>query len=84
MAQSAARIILFVKLPVGEKALRHDFKEGNTAATATFIVKDHNAPLAARKFRSIHGFRKTRYIVRHSADSVLRFSNLSAVPAHGN
>lgn len=47
--------ILFVELLVGDKVLRHDFKEGDTVAEAVFLVEDAGAPLAAREFCNLHG-----------------------------
>jgi len=47
--------ILFVELLVGDKVLRHDFKEGDTVAEAVFMVEDTGAPLAAREFCNLHG-----------------------------
>jgi superoxide reductase len=47
--------ILFVELLVGDKVLRHDFKEGDAVAEAVFMVEDANAPLTAREFCNLHG-----------------------------
>lgn len=47
--------ILFVELLIGDKVLRHDFKEGDTVAETVFVVEDSNAPLAAREFCNLHG-----------------------------
>jgi superoxide reductase len=57
---TAEHYILFVELLVGEKVLRHDFKEGDTVAEATFLVEDRDAPLQAREFCNLHGFWGTR------------------------
>ena len=47
--------ILFVELLVGDKVLRHDFKEGDAVAEAVFMVEDAGAPLSAREFCNLHG-----------------------------
>ena len=47
--------ILFVELLVGDKVLRHDFKEGDTVAEAVFMVEDPNAPMTAREYCNLHG-----------------------------
>jgi superoxide reductase len=52
--------ILFVELVVGNKILRHNFKEGDTVAEATFIIDDVNAPLTAREYCNLHGFWGTK------------------------
>lgn len=52
--------ILFVELLVGDKVLRHDFKEGDTVAEAVFMVADESAPLQAREYCNLHGFWGTK------------------------
>ena len=47
--------ILFVELLVGDKVLRHDFKEGDTVAEAVFMIEDTGAPLTAREYCNLHG-----------------------------
>ena len=51
--------ILFVELIAGDKVLRHDFKEGDTVAQATFVVEE-NVPLTAREFCNLHGLWGTK------------------------
>ena len=51
--------ILFVELMAGDKVLRHDFKEGDSVAEATFLV-DENVEVKAREFCNIHGFWGTK------------------------
>jgi len=51
----AEHYILFVELLVGDKVYRHDFKEGDTVAQATFLV-DEPGKLVAREFCNLHGF----------------------------
>lgn len=51
--------ILFVELVAGDKILRHDFKEGDTIAEATFLV-DENVPVTAREFCNLHGLWGTK------------------------
>ncbi|MFW5813681.1 MAG: desulfoferrodoxin family protein [Fibrobacterota bacterium] len=51
--------ILFVELIAGDKVLRHDFKEGDTAAEAVFYVEE-DVPLVAREFCNVHGFWSTK------------------------
>ncbi|MDG5815999.1 desulfoferrodoxin family protein [Chitinispirillales bacterium ANBcel5] len=51
--------ILFVELIAGDKVLRHDFKEGDTAAEAEFLVEE-GVPLSAREFCNKHGFWGTK------------------------
>jgi len=48
--------ILFIELVVGEKVLRHDFKEGATVAEAVFMVEDATVPMIAREYCNLHGF----------------------------
>lgn len=52
--------ILFVELLVGDKVLRHDFKEGDTVAEAVFMVEDPNAPMTAREYCNLHGLWATK------------------------
>jgi superoxide reductase len=51
--------ILFVELIAGDKVLRHDFKEGDSAAEAVFFV-DENVSLTAREYCNLHGFWATK------------------------
>jgi superoxide reductase len=51
--------ILFVELIVGNKVLRHDFKEGDSEAVAVFFVEE-NVPLIAREYCNLHGFWTTK------------------------
>ncbi len=51
--------ILFVELVAGDTVLRHDFKEGDTAAEAVFYV-DEDVPLSAREYCNLHGFWSTK------------------------
>ena len=48
--------ILFVELLAGNQVLRHDFKEGDTVAEATFLVDESVTDLVAREFCNKHGF----------------------------
>lgn len=48
--------ILFVELLAGDKVYRHDFKEGDSVAEATFLVDESVTGLTAREFCNIHGF----------------------------
>ena len=50
--------ILFVELLAGEKVYRHDFKEGDTVAEATFLIEE-GAELEARAYCNLHGFWKS-------------------------
>jgi superoxide reductase len=52
--------ILFVELLVGDKVLRHDFKEGDTVAEAVFMVEATDAPLSAREYCNLHSFWGTK------------------------
>jgi superoxide reductase len=52
--------ILFIELLYGDMVLRHDFKEGDTVAEATFFIDDENAALQAREFCNKHGFWGTK------------------------
>ena len=51
--------ILFIELIAGDKVLRHDFKEGDTVAQASFLV-DENVSLSAREFCNLHGLWGTK------------------------
>jgi superoxide reductase len=46
--------ILFVELVSGDDVYRHDFKEGDTAALATFKI-DPTVPMSARAYCNLHG-----------------------------
>lgn len=46
--------ILFVELLAGDKVYRHDFKEGDSTAEATFLTEETD--LVARAFCNLHGF----------------------------
>ena len=46
--------ILFVEVLAGDKVYRHDFKEGDEKAEATFLMEEQN--LIARAYCNIHGF----------------------------
>lgn len=46
--------ILFVEVLAGDKVYRHDFKEGDAVAEATFTVEE--ADVTARAFCNKHGF----------------------------
>jgi len=50
----ADHYILFVEVLAGDKVYRHDFKEGDTVAEATFLVEEQN--IKARAFCNLHGF----------------------------
>lgn len=52
--------ILFVELLAGDKVYRHDFKESDTVAEATFLVDESVTGLVAREFCNKHGFWATR------------------------
>jgi superoxide reductase len=47
--------ILFVELLQGQQVYRHDFKEGDTVAEATFCIIDNGQPLVAREYCNLHG-----------------------------
>ncbi len=47
--------ILFVELLAGDKVYRHDFKEGDTLASASFMVEDPAQQMTARAFCNLHG-----------------------------
>jgi superoxide reductase len=51
--------ILFIELIAGETVMRHDFKESDTVAEATFIVEE-NIPLVAREYCNLHGLWGTK------------------------
>ena len=46
--------ILFVEVLAGDKVYRHDFKEGDQKAEATFLIED--AKLKVRAYCNLHGF----------------------------
>lgn len=48
--------ILFVELVAGDQTYRHDFKEGDAVAQATFLVDESVQNLKARAFCNLHGF----------------------------
>jgi superoxide reductase len=48
--------ILFIELLAGDQVYRHDLKEGDTAAEATFAVPDGAGALTARAYCNMHGF----------------------------
>lgn len=48
--------ILFVELIAGDDVYRHDFKSGDEAAEATFLVDESVTDLTAREFCNKHGF----------------------------
>ena len=50
----ADHYILFVEVVAGDKVYRHNFKEGDTAAEATFTVEEQD--ISARAFCNLHGF----------------------------
>jgi len=50
----ADHYILFIEVLAGEKVYRHDFKEGDTVAEATFLIEEKN--LKARAYCNLHGF----------------------------
>ena len=52
--------ILFVELIAGNKTYRHDFKEGDTVAEATFLVDESVTDLVAREYCNLHGFWATK------------------------
>ena len=52
--------ILFIELIAGNKTYRHDFKEGDTVAEATFLVDESVTDLVAREFCNLHGFWATK------------------------
>lgn len=52
--------ILFVELIAGDKVYRHDFKEGDSVAEATFVIEETNSPLIAREYCNLHGFWATK------------------------
>ncbi len=53
---TAEHYILFVELITGDTVYRHDFKEGDTAAEATFLVASDEKDLKARAYCNKHGF----------------------------
>lgn len=52
--------ILFIELIAGNKTYRHDFKEGDTVAEATFLVDESVTDMVAREFCNLHGFWSTK------------------------
>jgi superoxide reductase len=50
--------ILFIEVVAGEKVYRHDFKEGDEKAEATFLIEEQD--LIARAFCNLHGFWATK------------------------
>ena len=50
----ADHYILFVEVLAGDKTYRHDFKEGDTVAEATFLIEETD--IKARAFCNLHGF----------------------------
>ena len=46
--------ILFVELLAGDKVYRHDFREGDTVAEATFCIEE-GVEVTAREFCNLHG-----------------------------
>ena len=46
--------ILFVEVLAGDKVYRHDFKEGDEVAEATFLIEEQD--LTARAYCNLHGF----------------------------
>lgn len=46
--------ILFVEVVAGDKVYRHDFKEGDENAEATFLIEEQD--LVARAYCNMHGF----------------------------
>jgi superoxide reductase len=50
----ADHYILFVEVVAGDKVYRHDFKEGDTVAEASFLVEEQE--IKARAFCNLHGF----------------------------
>ncbi len=53
---TAEHYILFVELIVGDDVYRHDFKEGDSEASATFLVDESKTDLVARAYCNLHGF----------------------------
>jgi superoxide reductase len=51
--------IVFIELLAGDKVLRHDFKEGDTVAEATFLVEE-TVPLQAREYCNLHSLWGTK------------------------
>ncbi len=51
--------ILFIEILAGNKVLRHNFKEGDTVAEATFLVEE-NVPVTVREFCNLHGLWATK------------------------
>ncbi len=53
----AHHYILFVEVLAGNKIYRHDFKEGDTVAEATFLIEAQD--IKARAFCNLHGLWET-------------------------
>jgi superoxide reductase len=51
--------ILFIELIAGQKVLRHEFKETDTTAEATFTINE-DVPLIAREYCNLHGLWATK------------------------
>jgi superoxide reductase len=45
--------ILFIEVLAGDKVYRHDFKEGDNSAEASFVIKEKE--IEARAFCNLHG-----------------------------
>ena len=52
--------ILFVEVLHGQDVYRHDFREGDSLAEATFCIPDDGQPLVAREFCNLHGLWATK------------------------
>lgn len=52
--------ILFVELLAGDKVYRHDFKEGDTKAEATFFIDEKETDIVAREYCNLHGLWATK------------------------
>lgn len=48
--------ILFVEILSGNNVYRHDFKESDTVAEATFLIDENETELVARAYCNLHGF----------------------------
>lgn len=53
---TAEHYILFVEVLTGDDVYRHDFKVGDTEATATFLIDESKTDLVARAYCNLHGF----------------------------
>jgi superoxide reductase len=51
---TAEHYILFVEVLAGDKVYRHDFKEGDTVAEASFLIEEEE--IEARAYCNLHGF----------------------------